>query len=165
MYGVFNQFYGVLAKASNIGQQAGNYTSEMFKADFPQFFNSLGDCHVPETVLAEFISQANHIILPDKWFDGWRYAAGLFVAHNATMYLRTLPSGANHSTETPAQAAALGQVIGTVKSATLGDASVSYDDGASTSGTVEWGDLNATTYGQLLANKAKLIGMGGSYVL
>ena len=165
MFGEFNQFYGVIAKASNIGQRVGDYTSEMFKADFPQFYTSVGDCHVPDTVLAEFIRQANAIILPDKWFDGWRYAAGLYVAHNATMYLRTLPASTNPHTDSPAQAAALGQVIGTVKSASLGDASVSYDDGASTTGTAEWGDLNATTYGQLLANKAKLIGMGGSYVL
>lgn len=162
-YGTFNQFYGVKAEASNIGQKKGMYTAEMFKADFPQFFTSMGDCHLPQTVLSEFINLANSTIVPDKWLDSWRYASGLFVAHNATMYLRSFP-GSGH-TDTPQQAAMTGQVIGNVKSATLGDASVSYDDGSSTSGTAEWGDLNATTYGQMLANKAKLVGMGGSYVL
>jgi hypothetical protein len=164
-FGDFNQFYGVIARASNIGQRSGNYTEEMFKADFPQFYSSFGDCHVPQTVLAEFITQANGTIVPDKWLDGWRYAAGLYVAHQATMYLRTFGNGPLGHTDTPAQAAASGQVIGTVKSASLGDASASYDDGSSTSGTEAWGDLNATIYGQMLANKAKLIGMGGSYVL
>lgn len=155
------QFYGVIARASNIGFETGNYTEEMFQEDFPQFFDSNGNCHVPTVILAELISQANGSIQPDKWLEGWRYACGLYVAHNATMYLRTY----RESTETPSEAAATGQVIGTVKSATLGDASVSYDDGSSTMATQGWGDLNATQYGQLLATKARLIGMGGSYVL
>lgn len=159
-----DQFFGVKARAANIGQRKGNYTAEMFQADFPQFFSSVGDCHLPQTILEEFISQANWIIVPDKWLDGWRYAAGLYVAHQATMYLRSAGNFVNGS-DSPAQAAMTGQVIGTIKSATLGDASVSYDDGSSTYGTEAWGDLNATTYGQMLANKAKLIGMGGSYVL
>ena len=52
-----------------------------------------------------------------------------------------------------------------VKSATLGDSSVSYDTTAVTKGTEDWGDLNSTTYGQMLANRAKLVGLGGSYVI
>ena len=63
------------------------------------------------------------------------------------------------------QAAASGALVGVVKSATLGDSSVTYDTSAVTKGTEEWGDLNATTYGQMLANRAKLIGLGGSYVI
>ena len=55
--------------------------------------------------------------------------------------------------------------MGMVKSATLGDASVTYDTTAITQGTADWGDLNSTTYGQLLANRAKLVGMGGSYAI
>lgn len=155
------QFYGVIARASNIGFETGNYTEEMFRADFPQFFDSEGNCHVPQTILAELISQANSSIQPDKWLESWRYACGLYLAHNATMYLKSY----QESTPSPQAAAMSGQVLGTVKSASLGDASASYDDGVSTSATANWGDLNLTTYGQLLANKARLIGMGGSYVL
>ena len=155
------QFYGVKARASNIGFKTGNYTAEMFKADFPQFFGSEGDCWVPETVLTELIAQANSSIQPDKWLEGWRYACGLYLAHNATMYLRTF----QESTPSAQAAANSGQILGNIKSASLGDASATYDDGASSSATADWGDLNLTTYGQLLANKAKLIGMGGSYVL
>ena len=155
------QFYGVIARASNIGFERGNYDEAMFREDFPQFFDEAGNSHVPAVILSEFISMANSSIQPDKWLEGWRYAAGLYVAHNATMYLKTY----RQSTATPAEAAASGQVIGTVKSATLGDASVSYDDGSSTMATQGWGDLNATQYGQLLATKARLIGMGGSYAL
>ena len=83
------QFCGVKAAAANIGQGASAYTEEMFRADFPQFYTAEGVSLVPEAVLAEFIAQANASIQPDKWLNGWRYACGLYVAHYATLYLRT----------------------------------------------------------------------------
>lgn len=155
------QFYGVRAAAANIGQTQGNYTAEMFQEDFPQFFSTNGTCLVPSTMLAELISMANACVQPDKWLESWRYAVGLYVAHYATLYLRTYAE----SSPTAAQAAASGALVGVVKSATLGDSSVTYDTSALTKGTEDWGDLNATTYGQMLANRAKLIGAGGSYAI
>ena len=83
------QFFGVRAAAANIGQAVGSYTAEMFQEDFPQFFNKEGTCLLPATMLEQLIDQANRAIQPDKWLDGWRYAAGLYVAHCATLYLRT----------------------------------------------------------------------------
>lgn len=160
------QFYGVRAAAANIGQTQGNYTAEQFQQDFPQFFTAATEtepavCLVPETMLTEIISMANASVQPDKWLESWRYAVGLYVAHYATLYLRTYAE----SSPTAAQAAASGALVGVVKSATLGDSSVSYDTTALTKGTEDWGDLNATTYGQMLANRAKLIGMGGTYAI
>ena len=151
------QFYGVRAAAANLGNSAGNYTAE----DFPQFFTGLGESLLPRTMLDEFIRQANAAIQPDKWLDGWRYAAGLYTAHYATLYLKTYAP----SSETPGQAAATGALVGVVASAKLGQDSVTYDTDALTKATEDWGDLNATQYGQLLATKARLVGMGGSYVL
>ena len=112
-------------------------------------------------MLAQIIRMANVSIQPDKWLDGWRYAVGLYVAHYVTISLR----GYAASNETPAAAAASGALVGMVKSAKLGDASVTYDTAAITAGTEDWGDLNSTTYGQILANRAKLIGMSGTYVI
>lgn len=155
------QFYGVRAMAANIGQTQGNYTAEQFQEDFPQFFNSEGTCLVPTTMLTEIINMANACVQPDKWLESWRYAVGLYVAHYVTLYLR----GYAASNETPEQAAASGALVGMVKSATLGDASVSYDTAAITAGTEDWGDLNSTTYGQMFANRAKLIGMAGMLVI
>lgn len=156
------QFAGVKAAAANIGRGVSAYTAEMFQQDFPQFFNrSSMQPWVPETMLEEFIHQANAAIQPDKWLDGWRYACGLYVAHNSTLYLRTWSEGS----DSPAQAAASGALVGVVKSAQLGDSSVSYDTSALTQATGEWGDLNATQYGQLLATKARLVGMGGTYII
>lgn len=155
------QFYGVRAAAANIGQSQGNYTAEQFQQDFPQFFTPDGVSLVPETMLAEIINMANACVQPDKWLESWRYAVGLYVAHYATLYLRPYAE----SSPTAAQAAASGALVGVVKSATLGDSSVSYDTSALTKGTENWGDLNATTYGQMLANRAKLIGAAGSYAI
>ena len=156
------QFYGVQEEAANIGRGKGNYTENMFLEDFPQFFDRAMRSLVPWTRLAEFVRQANAAIQPDKWLDGWRYACGLYVAHQATLYLRTYSA---EGSATPAEAAATGALVGVVKSATLGDSSVSYDTDALTKATVDWGDLNATQYGQILATRARLTGMGGTYVI
>lgn len=156
------QFCGVRAAAANLGHGASEYTEDLFREDFPQFYGrTSGAALVPYTILAEFVRQACAAIQPDKWGDSWRYACGLYVAHNATLYLRTYAEGSG----TPAQAAATGALVGVVKSATLGDSSVSYDTDALTRATAGWGDLNATQYGQLLATRARLAGMGGTYVL
>lgn len=155
------QFFGVRAAAANIGTSVGDYTVQDFQADYPQFFTSEGLPLVPQTQLQSIIDMANVSIQPDKWLQAWRYGVGLYVAHYATLSLRTLAN----SSATPQQAAATGALMGLVKSATLGDASVTYDTTAITQGTVDWGDLNSTAYGQLLANRAKLVGMGGSYAI
>lgn len=155
------QFYGVRAMASNIGTAEGNYTAEQFRQNFPQFFNVCGKCLVPETVLKMFIDRANKAITPDKWQDAWEYGAGLYIAHYSAMYLSTYAP----ISETPSQAAATGGLVGVVKSATLGDSSVTYDTDALTKATADWGSLNATKYGQMLATEARLIGIGGTYVI
>ena len=155
------QFYGVKAAAANIGHGVGDYTVEQFREDYPQFFNSEGYFLGSLPLLEEIVKMANASIQPDKWLDSWRLAVGLYVAHYATLMLRSYAA----SNETPEQAAAAGAVVGPVKSATLGDASVTYDTSAITEGTADWGDLNSTTYGQMLANRAKLIGMAGTLVL
>lgn len=161
MYWGKPQFFGVRAAAANLGHGKGNYTVEQFREDYPQFFNSEGYFLGSLPMLEQIIQMANLSIQPDKWLESWRYAVGLYVAHYCTLYLRTYAE----SSATPAQAAASGALVGVVQSATLGDSSVSYDTSALTKGTEDWGDLNATTYGQMLANKAKLIGMAGTLVI
>lgn len=160
------QFWGVQAAAANLGYGQGAYTAEMFQADFPQFFSKGSEeapavSLVPPAMLEELICQANAAIQPDKWLEGWRYACGLYAAHYATLYLRTYAEGS----DSPAQAAASGALVGVVQSAKLGQDSITYDTSALTRATEAWEDLNATQYGQLLAARARLAGMGGSYVL
>lgn len=156
------QFQGVRESAANIGRGRSRYNEMMFREDFPQFFDHDSVSLLPPAIQMEFIRQANASIQPDKWLDGWRYACGLYVAHYATLFLRTYsPEGS----ETPAQAAATGALVGVVTSAKLGQDSVTYSADTLTKATADWGDLNATQYGQLLATRARLVGMGGSYVI
>lgn len=155
------QFFGVRAAAANIGWGKGDYTVEQFREDYPQFFNAQGYFLGSLPMLEQIIEMANTAVQPDKWLDQWRIAVGLYVAHYATLSLRGYADG----NETPQQAAASGALVGMVKSATLGDASVTYDTAAITAGTEDWGDLNSTSYGQQFANRAKLIGMAGSYCI
>ena len=147
------QFGGVRQQAANLGGSVGNYTAEQFKEEYPQFCNADGKCHLPDALLNEIVRMANVSVQPDKWLDSWHYAVGLYVAHYVTLQLRTFAE----SSATPAQAAASGALVGVVKSATLGDSSVTYDTSALTAGTEDWGDLNATTYGQMLANCARFM--------
>lgn len=155
------QFFGVRAVAANIGQGRGDYTVEQFQADYPQFFTAEGISLLPPPMLCKVIDMANTAVQPDKWLDEWRFAVGLYTAHYVTLFLRSYAP----SSETPQQAAASGALVGVVKSATLGDSSVTYDTSAITAGTEDWGDLNSTTYGQMLANRAKLIGLAGMTVI
>lgn len=119
-------FCGVRQQAADLGQNTGDYTAGQFKEEYPQFCNADGKCHLPDALLNEIVRMANVSVQPDKWLDSWHYAVGLYVAHYVTLQLRTFAE----SSATPAQAAASGALVGVVKSATLGDSSVTYDTSA-----------------------------------
>ncbi len=155
-------FVAIRQCAANLTSGTGIYTPEQFLSDYPQFTREDGTTSlVPVSMLEQFVEMANAAIQPDRWQESWRYGVGLYVAHHAALYLSTY----QESSQTAKEAAALGKPVGAVKSATLGDSSVTYDTDTLTTATGDWGDLNATTYGQMLANRAKLVGMGGSYVI
>lgn len=153
------------------GKRAGGepYTEEMFREDFPQFTKKVtpendGDPEIqdllPQGILQMFLEQVNDSVLPSRWGSMWRYAAGLYLAHFAAMYLKTYAPESSGA----AQAAAKAQPAGVIKNATMGDTSVSYDNSAVTIGTEKWGSWNATQYGQQLATLARLVGMGGMWI-
>lgn len=148
--------------ASGVAHEGeGTYTTDAFLADFPQFKDAQGTSLVPATMLAKFITMANDSVFPDAWGSSYSYAAGLFVAHHAALYLKT------YSTGSPSAAAAAGTAenVGTVKSATMGDTSVSYDNTAITAGTEKWGTWNATQYGSQLVTMARGLGIAGAFVI
>lgn len=144
--------------------QLGAYTEAMFLEDYPPFKNkTTGECFVPSTMMNTFLAMGNDIVSPDRWGESWRLAVGLFVAHYATLYLKTIQSNPEGSVNI-AGATASGQMFGIVNSASLGDASVSYDTSAATQLTSNWGQWNLTAYGQQYASLAKMMCMGGCYV-
>ena len=154
------------AKASNIVEGTpGAYTEAMFYADFPQFKKSGTETgFIPAPVMSAFIAMANSTVAEARWGETWRLACGLFVAHYATMYLRQ-SKGNTSGSANATQAAESGALVGIVSSASLGDASVSYDTSAATQATQNWGQFNLTTYGQQYASLARLFVLGGSYVI
>jgi hypothetical protein len=139
------------------------YTVRMFVEDFPQFrdAHARNRCVIPRGVIDTFIAAARDALQPPRWGAKWRYATGLYVAHMSAMYLATYaPEGAK-----PAEIAKSGQSSGLLTSMTFGDVSVSYDRAIMTEATKTWGAWNATVYGQQLVTEARLIGMGGAFVI
>ena len=143
----------------------GAYTIAMFYQDYPQFKKVNTETgFVPDSIRNVFILMVNSTVSPDRWGEAWRLGAGLFVAHYVTMYLRQNKGNADGSA-TAEKAAESGALVGIVSSASLGDASVSYDTSAATQATQNWGQWNLTTYGQQYASLARVFVIGGSYVI
>ena len=168
-----SRFMAARAAAANVptpGEQ-GSYSPDMFYMDFPQFTKRIPpgeeggaesvESLVPEGILNMFVDQANDSVLPSRWGSMWRYAAGLYTAHFAALYLKTWSPGSDNS----GQAAGSAAQPGAVKSATMGYTSISYDNSAVTAGTEKWGSWNATQYGSQLVTMARLVGMGGMYAI
>ena len=161
-------FEQVKKRAANIGDgEQGDYTIDLFKADYPEFYTKTDDGNVttltpmlPEAIIQRYVDSANHAVIPSAWGDDWRIAAGLYVAHFVALRMQTFADGS-----TPAATAANSANVGTVKSATMGDTSLSYDNTATNSGTEKWGTWNLTRYGSQLATMARMIGIAGMYVI
>lgn len=158
-------FNGAKAVAANVPApgERGDYTLAMFQADHPEFFSGADPPAplLPENMLQIFINQANTSVLPSRWSDMWELAAGLYVAHFASLYLKTYNPGQSSANQTVMSATP----TGLVSSAKMGDTSLNFDNTAITEGTKEWGAWNSTVYGQQLVTYARLIGMGGMYVI
>lgn len=158
-------FSGAKAVAANVPApgERGDYTLAMFQADHPEFFSGADPPAplLPENMLQIFINQANTSVLPSRWSDMWELAAGLYVAHFASLYLKTYNPGQSSANQTVMSATP----TGLVSSAKMGDTSLNFDNTAITEGTKEWGAWNSTVYGQQLVTYARLIGMGGMYVI
>lgn len=170
---IYDAFNSAKSTAANIPQpgEQGSYTIPAFLEDFPQFcqeeYTVMGSGEIrrksliPETMLQTFVDQANDSVLPSRWGSMWRYAVGLYVAHFSTMYLKTY-SPCSQST---GQAAGNAEQKGVVKTVSMGDTSVSYDNSAVTAGTEKWGSWNTTQYGSQLVTMARMVGMGGMYAI
>ena len=94
------KFQAAKALAANVSQtgERGSYTEAMFQEDFPQFTRKVTTEEgeelevqnlLPDGILNMFLDQVNDSVLPSRWGSMWRYAAGLYLAHFAAMYLKT----------------------------------------------------------------------------
>jgi hypothetical protein len=133
----------------------------MFLSDFPGFTDSDGNSLVPSAILEMFVEMGISAVSTRRYGKAWRYQIGLFVAHYCTKYLKTYAE----SSASPQAAAALGSVTGILSSASLGDASVSYDTSAASKAIEAFGDFNTTEFGRQFATLAKAAFTGGSYIV
>lgn len=153
--------------ASNIVEGTpGAYTLAMFYEDFPQFKKEGTEAEgfMPDALMNMFITLCNNTVSEERWMEMWRLAAGLFVAHYVTVYLRQ-NRGNTGGSKSAEQVADSGALLGVVSSASLGDASVSYDTSLLSQATQNWGQFNLTSYGQQYASLARIFCIGGSYVI
>lgn len=149
--------------------EKGDYTLEMFQEDFPEFYTAalspetgenIYQPMLPSSFMAGLLERVNASVLPSRWGPDWKTAAGLFVAHFAALRLQTYAPGGD-----PSSVAANAANVGTMRTASLGDTSVSYDNAAVNAGTEKWGAWNLTTYGTQLATMARMLGIAGTYAI
>ena len=158
-------FEGAKRTAANIpapGEQ-GNYSAEDFAEDYPEFYTLTDGVYtpmLPAAMLERFIESANAAVIPARWGSDWRLAVGLYTAHLVALRMQTYADGS-----TPGAAASNSANVGTVKSASMGDTSISYDNAATNAGTEKWGAWNLTKYGSQLATMARMLGIAGTYVI
>ena len=158
-------FEGAKRTAANIpapGEQ-GNYSADDFAEDYPEFYTLTDGVYtpmLPAAMLERFIESANAAVIPSRWGSDWRLAVGLYTAHLVALRMQTYADGS-----TPGAAASNSANVGTVKSASMGDTSISYDNAATNAGTEKWGAWNLTKYGSQLATLARMLGIAGPYVI
>lgn len=112
---------------------------------------------IPFVVLLAYISFASASLVQARWQEMWPVAMGLFIAHYATLWMRSDGTGAS----TAAQAAQQGLALGLQTSKSVGDVSVGYQF---LTGLDSWGAFNLTLYGQQLITLAQNVGAGGMLI-
>jgi hypothetical protein len=113
---------------------------------------------IPQPVLQLYINLASASLIQARWLDYWPMGMALFVAHYATLYLRSEGSVGT----TAQQIASSGLAVGLKVSQAAGD--VSQNQEYLTAGWESWGSWNLTTYGQQLITIGNIVGMGCMYI-
>lgn len=128
-------------------------TSSDFISFYPQFAG-----FTPAVVLTEYVRQANARFSSFSEEDA-EEARRLFTAHRLTLYARVaLPDGV---TPTKAQIAASGQRQQEIASKKVGEVSVTYSSGTSSSSasvSTDLADLTETSFGLQLLSLIRLYG-------
>lgn len=166
-YDPYGQFIG--RKSLAAGWRPGNggleYTLEMFKEDFPEFWytNEEGEVvwKIPESIIQQYIDAANESLPYRLYGAQWRLLAGLYVAHFAALRLQNYIPG---DEDNPGDGGVIGGVVGNVTREQLGDSSVQRDF-SSTEISGDWGMYNGTTYGKQFVTLLRPLGMAGIVVI
>jgi hypothetical protein len=109
---------------------------------------------IPLPVLTSYMYLATWSIQIGRWFGMWQTAVALYIAHFATLWIRSEAAVPN---TTAAQIAQAGISVGIQISKSVQDVSVSYQALGDNDEFVAW---QMTTYGQQLITFAKALGSG-----
>jgi Protein of unknown function (DUF4054) len=111
---------------------------------------------IPQAVLQMYINLASAQLSQCRWGANWPIAMAWFVAHYATLYLR---SEGNFGS-TAGQVASSGLTRGIMVSKSAGGVSATIEV---PKGLDDWGAWTETEYGTQLVTMAKVVGMGMIY--
>jgi hypothetical protein len=112
---------------------------------------------VPPAVLQMYINLASACLQSARWFEYWPLAMAWFVAHFATLYLRS----EGNVGSTPGQVAASGLTRGIMVTKSAGNVAATIEVPR---GLDEFAAWTSTEYGIQLATAAKGIGFGWMYI-
>ena len=144
---------GIALIASNIRGGGDEPVSvDEFLEIFPQFSSNA----IPDAYLDMILENANAAIQSARWHTMRKMGVCLYVAHFATLYLKT-QADANDS---PDVIAHKGDGGGNVTSQSVGGVSVSYGSSEATSDLAGYGSWKETVFGQQLATMARQVGKG-----
>jgi len=112
---------------------------------------------LPMAVVNAYVALASSHLVQARWQDTWTIAMGYFIAHFATLWLKS--DGVRSSV--PGVAASSGLARGIVVAKSAGPASMNFER---TPGLDEWAAWNETDYGKQLATLAKCFGAGPMFL-
>ena len=115
-----------------------------------------GNFNVPQAVLQAYINLASAQLSQLRWGALWIIAMGWFIAHYATLYLRSEGSYGSSA----GQIASSGLTRGIMVSKSAGGVSATIEV---PKGLDDWGAWTQTEYGTQVITQAKVIGMGMIY--
>ena len=147
----------VVATASNL--RAGDnpaYGTANFFSLYPQFEVT----NVPTAVIQLYIDLADASIKQSRWRGAWELAMGLFVAHNAYLWLRSSALAVSGKDAI----IAAGQTQGITTSESVDGVSYSMDINAIASDLNGFASWKSTDFGIQLATMSKMYGKGGMMV-
>lgn len=148
---------GTIWTAANIRTGSSSaVTLQEFQEIFPQFGNEYTTV-VPEAYLQMILDQANAAISESRWHSKRKLAVCLYVAHYATMWLKTSEGLEGAAPSTIARKADGG---GSISSKSVGGVSVSYGASEGASDLLGYGTWKETEFGLQLATMARQVGMG-----
>lgn len=115
---------------------------------------------VPILVLNLYIALATSSVIQARWREIWPLGMANYIAHFATLFLRS--SGDTFSS--PGQVAAAGLARGIQVSKSAGGVSLGIQPSTSGGGLADWGQWTETSFGVQFATFARTIGCGPMWI-